>query len=158
MNRDIRGLIESARKRRDQKFSIQLYIFLVCLVISVFLWALVRLSKEYYYTVDYTLVYSGAPSMLRLAGVSDTVLTLKLKAQGYDFFMERVMTRDENNYEVSLRQMKLKPAGDGYKGYMLTQALGYEIVSQTGYPHSYLLTDPDTIFFEFERKGSGRKR
>jgi hypothetical protein len=156
VKRDIRGLIESARKRGDQKFSIQLYVFLACLVISVFLWALVRLSKEYYYTVDYKLVYTGTPSMLRLSGVSDTVLTLKLKAQGYDFFMERVMTGGSNRYEVSLRQMRLKPAGAGYKGYLLTPSLGYEIVSQTGYPHSYLSTTPDTIFFEFERKAARR--
>lgn len=156
MKRDIKGLIESARKRGDRKFSIQAYVFLACLVISVFLWALVRLSKEYYYTVDYRLVYTGAPSMLRLAGVSDTVLTLKLKAQGYDFFMERVMTGANNRYEVNMRQMKLKPAGTGYKGYLLTPSLGYEIVSQTGYPHSYLSTSPDTIFFEFERRGARR--
>ena len=158
MNRDIRGLIENARRRRGQKFSMQLYVFLVCLVISVFVWVLVRLSREYSYTVEYKLRYTGAPSMLRLSQASDTVLLIKLRAQGYDLFMERVMTGSDNDYEVSLRQIKLKPYGTGYKGYLLTPSLGYEIVSQTGYPHSYLSTTPDTIFFEFERKGTRRNR
>jgi hypothetical protein len=158
VKRDIRGLIESARERRGLKVSFHLYVFLVCLAISVFLWALVRLSKEYTYTVDYRLVYTGTPSVLRLTGVSDSVITLKLRAQGYDLFLERVLTGGNNSYEVSLRQLKLRPSGARYKGYMLTPALGYDIVSQTGFPHSYLTTSPDTIFFEFERKGPGRNR
>jgi len=151
-------MIESARERRGLKVSFHLYVFLACLAISVFLWALVRLSKEYYYTVDYRLVYTGVPSVLRLTGVSDTVITLKLKDQGYDLFMERVLTGSDNSYEVSLRQLKLRPYGQQYRGFLLTPALGYDIVSQTGYPHSYLTTSPDTIFFEFERKGQGRRR
>ena len=158
MKRDIRGLIETARKRRDQKFSIQVYVFLVCLVISVFVWVLVRLSQEYSYTVSYRLRYTGTPSLLRLSEVSDTTLTLTLRAQGYDLFMEQVLTGSDNIYEVSLRQLKLKSSGSGYRGYLLTHSLGYDIVSQTGYPHSYLSTYPDTIFFEFERKGSRRNR
>ena len=158
MNRDIRGLIDSARKRGEKKFSFQVYIFLVCLVISVFVWILVRLSKEYYYTVDYKLIYTSAPSMLRLAEVSDTVLSLKLKAQGYDLFMERALSGSDNTYEVNLRQLKLKPTATGYSAYLLTPSLGYEILSQNGYPHSYLTTSPDTIFFRFERKSLRRTR
>lgn len=158
MKRDIRGLIESARERRGKKFSFQLYVFLVCLGISVFVWVLVRLSKEYIYTVDYRLVYTGAPSMLRLTYASDTVLTLKLKAQGYDLFTERVLSGRDNQYEVNLSQVRLKLSGQAYKGYLLTPSIGYEIVSQTGYPHSYLSTSPDTIFFEFVQKGARRNR
>jgi hypothetical protein len=158
VKRDIRGLIESAREQRGTKFSLRLYVFLVCFIISIFLWALVRLSKEYYYTVDYRLTYTGVPSMLRLSGVSDSVITLKLKAQGYDLFLERVLSGSDNSYEISLAHLRLKPNGQSYKGYLLTPSIGYEIVSQTGYPHSYLTTSPDTLFFEFERKGARRNR
>ena len=151
-------MIESARERRGLKYSFKLYVFLVCLGISVFVWALVRLSKEYSYTVDYRLLYTGVPSSLRLISASDTVITLKLRAQGYDLFMERVMTGSENTYEVSLRHVKLRWAGQSYKGYLLTPSLGYEIVSQTGFPHSYITTSPDTLYFEFERKPGRRNR
>lgn len=159
MKREIRGLIEkTARERKKLKFSYKLYIFLVCLAISIFLWVLVRLSREYYYTVDYRLTYTGVPSMLRLTSVSDTVIQLKLRAQGYDLFMERVFTGKEHSYAVDLQQVRLRHTESGYAGYLLTPSLGYEIVSQTGYPHSFVSTSPDTIHFEFERKRSGRGR
>ncbi|HNW76157.1 MAG TPA: hypothetical protein PKJ28_04655 [Bacteroidales bacterium] len=159
MNREIRGLIESAKKHKeDRKFSVKLYIFLVCLAISVFIWVLVRLSKEYYYTVDYTLVYTEFPSAMRLVQASDSVISLKLKAQGYDLFLERALTGSDNRYEISLRDLKVKSNGSVYTGFILTPSLGYEIISQTGYPHTYLTTSPDTIFFEFEYLGHRRNR
>ena len=148
----------TARERKKLKFSYKLYVFLVCLAISIFLWALVRLSKEYYYTIDYRLTYTGTPSMLRLTSVSDTVIRLKLKAQGYDLFMERVFIGKENTYEVDLHQVKLKPSAGGYSGFLLTPSLGYDIVSQTGYPHSFVSTTPDTIHFEFRLNKPARRR
>lgn len=158
MKNELRGLFRNARETRKLTLSLRLYVFLVCLAISVFLWILVRLSKEHLYTVEYRLNFSGYPSSLRMTGASDSVLILKLKAQGYDLFMERVLTGGDKTYDVSLQQLKLKHSDDRYTGFLLTPSLGYEIISQTGYPHSYLSTSPDTLFFEFQRKGSGRNR
>jgi hypothetical protein len=135
------------------KFRNQLSVFLLCLAFSVFLWTLVKLSKEYSYTADYRLKYTHAPVNMRLAGVSDTILSLKLKIQGYDYFTERLFMGRENTYEVNLRRIRLHYTDGGAKGFMLTNSLGYDIAAQTNYTHSYVAATPDTLFFEFERRG-----
>jgi hypothetical protein len=148
--------IESARaafRRGLAKFRNQLSVFLLCLALSVFLWVLVKLSKEYYYTVDYRLKYTHAPVNLRLASVSDSILSLKLRIQGYDFFTERLFIGQENTYEVNLRRIRLHFTDGGARGFMLTNSLGYDIAAQTSYTHAYVAVSPDTLFFEFERRG-----
>ena len=68
MKSDFLEFIGNARQRRSEKFRNQLYIFLVCLVLSVFIWALVRLSKDYYYSIEYSLNYTQIPGNLKLTG------------------------------------------------------------------------------------------
>ena len=153
MQPDFIDFIENARNRRGTKFRNQLSVFLVCLLLSVLLWALVRLSKEYIYTVDYKLHYKHIPAGYRLTGYSDSVLTVEMKVQGYDFFTDRLLRNEANSYDVNLRNIKLRNTSTGIRAYMLTNALGYEIISQSNFPHSYLSTTPDTLYFQFERRG-----
>jgi hypothetical protein len=125
----------------------------MCLAVSVFLWVLVRLSKDYRYTVEYKLDYNHMPYGYRLVGASDSVLNIDLKVQGYDFFSERMFMKRGSRYDVSLKNVRIRATETSYKGYLLTNALGYEILSQSGVPHTFLSTSPDTIFFTFEKKG-----
>jgi len=145
-------LIGNARKRRGQKFRNQLYVFLMCLLVSVFLWILVKLSREYYYTINYKINYTQIPPSYKLTQISDSVLTLKLRVQGYDFFIDRFFRTTSHTYDVDLSTIKVKPQGSVYKGYLLTNPFGYEISSQTQFQNNLLSTTPDTLFFEFERR------
>ena len=79
MKSDFFEFIGNAGKRRNEKFRVQLWIFLVCLALSIFFWVLVRLSKEYYYSVDYRLNFINSPPHLKLVGCSDSSITLKMK-------------------------------------------------------------------------------
>lgn len=153
MKPGFKNFIEKARRRRGLKFRNQLYVFLICLAVSVFLWILVRLSKDYNYTVGYKLDYVHMPYGFRLVDASDSVLNIALKVQGYDFFSERMFMKGESRFDVSLKNVRVRTTDDGYTGYMLTNALGYEILSQSGVPHTFLSTSPDTLFFRFEKRG-----
>jgi hypothetical protein len=149
---DFKNFFENARKRKGLKFRNQLYVFLLCLAVSVFLWVLVRLSKDYHYTVGYNLNYVHLPYGLKLVSASDSVLNIDLKVQGYDFFSERMFMKAQNRFDVNLNNLKVRSTENGYKAYMLTNALGYEILSQSGVPHTFISTSPDTLFFYFEKK------
>ena len=140
-------------KRKGLKIRKQLYVFLMCLAVSVFLWVLVRLSKDYHYTVGFKLNYNHMPYGYRLVSASDSVLNIDVKVQGYDFFSERLFMKEESRFDVSLKNVRIRATETSYKGYLLTNALGYEILSQSGVPHTFLATNPDTIFFTFEKKG-----
>ena len=152
MKSDFLEFIGNARQRRSDKFRNQLYIFLVCLVLSIFIWALVRLSKEYYYSVEYHLIYTQVPANLRLVSATDSIINLRIKIQGFDFFSEQFIIKQYREFDVSLRNVKIRYLGEHTLGYVLTNRIGKEIISQTSFPSDVYFVSPDTLFFEFEKQ------
>jgi hypothetical protein len=148
--------IRNARKRKVEKFRHQLSIFLVCLVISIFLWILVHLSKEYFYTTEYRLNYTQLPWNMKMVGCSDSTLNLTIRLQGYEFFSEQFFRRKRRECDVSLRAMKTKSGEDMVYGYLLTRGIARNIAEQTSYPMEIFSTSPDTIYFTFEKKSVKR--
>ena len=145
-------LIGNVRKLRGQKFRNQLYVFLMCLLVSVFLWILVKLSREYYYTVDYRLNFTHIPPTYILANASDSILTLNLRVQGYDFFTDKFFRTSIHSHDLNLSSIRMKLKGSVYGGYLLTDPIGYEISSKSSFQNYLLSTSPDTLYFEFERR------
>jgi hypothetical protein len=156
MKSDFLEFIGKARQPRNVRFRNQLTIFLICLVISILIWALVRLSKDYYYSIEYHLNYTQLPSNLRMVASSDSTLTLRIKIQGFEFFSEQFIIKQYREYEVSLRNVRLRNPGEHTMGYILTNRIGKEIISQTNFPSEVFFVSPDTLFFEFEKK-TGRR-
>jgi hypothetical protein len=152
MKSDFLEFIGNARQRRSEKFRNQFSVFLICLVLSVFIWALVRLSKDYYYSIEYHLTYSQVPANLRLVSSQDSTLNLRIKIQGFEFFSEQFIIKQYHEYEVSLRNVRLRNLGEHTLGYLLTNRIGKEIISQTNFPSEVYFVSPDTLFFEFEKK------
>lgn len=144
--------IRNARKRKVEKFRNQLSIFLVCLIISIFLWILVHLSKEYFYTAEYRLNYKQVPWNMKMVSCSDSILILTIRLQGYEFFSEQFFRRKKRECDVSLRGMKMKIGEDQVNGYLLTRDIARNIAEQTTYPLEIFSTAPDTIFFTFDKK------
>ncbi|MEI7499450.1 MAG: hypothetical protein WCK84_03280 [Bacteroidota bacterium] len=152
MRSDFFEFIGNARQRRSEKFRNQLSVFIVCLVLSVLIWALVRLSKDYYYSIEYRLNYNQVPGNLKLLGCSDSTLNLRIKLQGFEFFSEQFITHQDREFETSLRNVRLRYNDDHIDGYLLTNRIGKEIISQTNFPSEVYFVSPDTLFFEFEKK------
>jgi hypothetical protein len=118
--------------------------------ISVFLWFLVRLSKDYTYTINYTLKYTHIPENYRLISSSDSILTMKIKVQGFDFFTEEYLTAHKRTFEVSLKGIRTRPHDHHLTGYITTAGLGKEIATQANFPFETYGIAPDTLFFTFE--------
>ena len=144
--------IENARKPKGQRFRNQLYVFLVCLGISVFIWSLVRLSKDYIYTVNYHVKYINIPQNLRLTGESDSIVKLNIKIQGFDFFSDQYFKRKNQLFDVSLKNVKIISREPYLTGYLLTSHIGRDIATQSSYLLEIYSVSPDTLFFRFEKK------
>jgi len=145
-------LIGQLRRHRGQKFRNQLYIFLMCLLVSLFLWVLVKLSREYYYTIDYRINFTHIPPAFMLVSASDSILIVNLRVQGTDFFTDKFLRRKTRTYDLDLSAIKVKQKGSEYNGFLLTDPIGYEISSQSRFQNSLLSTTPDTLYFQFERQ------
>jgi hypothetical protein len=140
------------KKQRGQRFRNQFYIFLACLAISIFIWTLVRLSKDYIYAVTYEVSYTNIPQNLKLIGKSDTIVKLNIKVQGFDFFSEEYFKHKHQLFDISLKNVKLISRDQQLTGYLLTTHIARELANQTGYLSEIYSVTPDTLFFIFERK------
>jgi hypothetical protein len=149
-------IIRNARKRKVDRFRKQLSVLLVCLIISIFLWILVHLSKEYFYTAEYHLNYTQVPWNMKMVSCSDSMLYLTIRLQGYEFFSEQFFRKKNREFDVSLRGVKLKMGEDQVNGYLLTRGIARIIAEQSTYPLEIFTTSPDTIFFTFEKKSIKR--
>ena len=149
-------LIRNARKRKVERFRKQLSVFLICLVLSIFLWILVHLSREYSYTAEYRLNYTQVPWNMKMLSCSDSLLQLTIRLQGYEFFSEQFFRRKTRDCDVSLRGMKLKIGENQVYGYLLTHGIARNIAEQTSYPLEIISTTPDTIFFTFDKRALRR--
>jgi hypothetical protein len=148
---DFIEFIRNARKRKVEKFRNQLSIFLACLVLSVFLWILVHLSKEYLYSTEYHLNYTQVPWNMKILGCSDSTLILTIRLQGYEFFSEQFFRRRKRECDVSLHGLKMKIGEDQVTGFLLTRGIARNIAEQTSYPLEIVSTSPDTVFFTFDK-------
>jgi hypothetical protein len=144
--------IENARKPKGLRFRNQLYVFLVCLGISIFIWSLVRLSKDYIYTVTYHVRFINIPSNLRLISKSDSIVKLNIKVQGFDFFSDQYFKRKNQLFDVSLQHVKLIKHDNNLTGYLLTSHIGKDIATQSNYPLEIYSFSPDTLYFTFEKR------
>jgi hypothetical protein len=144
-------LIGKARKNRGEKFRGQLYIFVICLLISIFIWSLVRLSRDYFYTTNYQIRYTQLPSSLRVISFSDSVLTLSIKLQGFDFFSEDFLHSRNSLYSVSLRKIKTRVVNGELTGYLPTYEIGRELAGRLNFPSEIYMLSPDTLFFSLEK-------
>jgi hypothetical protein len=149
---DLIEFIGNARRRRSETFRKQAYIFMVCLMLSVFIWALVRLSRDYYHSIEYHLQYTHVPPNLRLMACSDTTLNLRIKLQGFEFFSEQFIVRQYRVFEVSLQNARIRYSGNQARGYLLTNRIGREIIAQYNFPNDVFYVMPDTLFFDFEKQ------
>jgi hypothetical protein len=149
---EIIDLIENARTRRGEKFKTQMSVFIVCLILSVFLWSLVKLSQSYFYTIGYRLTYTQVPGNLRLVKFSDSSIFVRIKVQGFDLISEQFIQSQDRVIDVSLRNVRLRNLEGNPWGYLLTNRLGKEIAAQANFPSDLFIVTPDTLYFEFERQ------
>jgi hypothetical protein len=147
-------LIGKARRNRGGSFRHQLYIFSICLLLSVFIWSLVKLSRDYFYTINYRIHYTNLPSNLRMLDFSDSVITVSIKIQGFDYFTEQFIHPKNPRYTVSLKKIKVHVDSGQLTGYLPTTEIGREIKSRMNLQSEVYMVYPDTLFFDLERVSS----
>jgi len=102
--------------------------------------------------MDYHLIYTQVPANYEIASVSDSLLTIKIKLQGFDFFSEQFLFPEKRFHDVSLRNIKVKYRDSRIVGILLTHSIGKEIAAETNFPSEVFFVNPDTLFFEFSRR------
>jgi len=102
--------------------------------------------------MEYHLTYTDIPAKFKLTGYSDTILTVKIKVQGFDFITERFIIPQERQFDVSLRDIRIRYTDNRMWGYLLTNRIGKDLVAQSSFSGDVYFVAPDTLFFEFEKR------
>lgn len=146
-------LIRSATRQRDEKFRKKLYIFLVCLVISVIIWFTIKFSDEYDVVIQMPVTYSHLPKNKVLTSTSDTVLQVEIVEKGSNLF--RLLYIDRvRPVTVSLRFLPLYLKGNSYHGVITPSLLINEIEREQNLLGKIVSVSPDSIYLTFETEKS----
>jgi YbbR domain-containing protein len=101
-------------EEKQRKKHPNLHIFIICLFISVILWMMIRLSREYTQTVRISAIYKGLQSDKIILPASDTVLYVNMQSTGYNILF-RSFNHQKFRIEVDLSQYPAKLQGNNFE-------------------------------------------
>lgn len=135
---------------RDIQFRRRLSVFIICLLFSAFVWLVIHLSHDYVIPVSFPVKYSGLPKGQVISGTSDTAITFKVRAKGFQLLGGMFGDRDTVN--ISLSQLRyLRIPGKQVKAYLLTNNLREIIAKEINLNEGLVHISPDTLYFEFDK-------
>ncbi len=136
--------IKKIKILKDRKSRQNFYAFLICVVISAFIWTLIKTSKGYVKTVNYPITYINIPKDKILINKLDTVCSVSVRFNNISFFTKR------KPIIVDLENLKLNKKRDIYEAFILTSRI-IKKKSKQLYPSAHILSvSPDTLIFRYE--------
>ncbi|MEI6766871.1 MAG: hypothetical protein WCM76_14675 [Bacteroidota bacterium] len=125
-------------------------IFLICLVIAVATWLLIKLSKTYYTVGQFSVEYVNLPPDWAFSARPDSILYLNMKTEGYRIIHEKLFV---HQHKIFIDISGLKPIKNGqfYEASVNSADLAERISAQVGDNYQIMNITPHTMFFKFEK-------
>lgn len=137
-----------ATRSRDPQVRKHSYILLICLGISIFIWLMIKMSKNYYANVECRIEYSNLPPD-KLIDSADSLVNMEVYAQGFRLFSIKYLS-DNPKIEVDLKNTKIQKHRYKYGSYVLSSELVSSIAAQLEIENEIVEITPDTINFVLE--------
>ena len=134
------------------QFRKRILLFSVFLLISVFIWFLNALGRNYTDQIEYPLAYTDMPADRVFVGEPPEFLNLRINAHGYALLRYRVLKNPVPiSFKVSAFTLN-RPEQDNSRAYILTRYLKDQVSSQLPSELQLLEIKPDTLHFQFARR------
>ncbi len=127
----------------------QFYVFLVCLLISIFIWFLIVLSKETYTTIEYPIVFENNPENLVLVNNPDSILSFRVSSGGFELLTLKYLTR-KRPLLIDMKKLDLVKDGNNYTSVYSTSKISKEIIAKLNISQEYISISPANVYFRFE--------
>ena len=137
-----------ATRSRDPQVRKHSYILLICLGISIFIWLMIKLSKDYYTNVECRIEYRNIPEN-KLLDSADSLITMEVYTQGFRLFNIKYLS-DKPEIEIDLKNNKIQKHRYKYGSYVLSSELVGSIAAQLEIENEIVEIRPDTINFTLE--------
>ena len=143
-------------KEKQLEWKRKILVFSFFLTISIIIWLLNALSKEYTTVLKYPIAYSKFPSEKVLVSDVPDHLGLQVTAHGYPLLSYKFSKRPiPLDFPVSAFAMNRMP-GDTTKFYILTRYARERLERQLSSELQLLEITPDTLMFQFANEVSRR--
>jgi len=136
------------------QFRKRILLFSVFLLISVFIWLLNAMSKDYNSVIKYPLVYTDFPEDKVFVGDMPEHLDLLVSAHGYALLRYKIFKKPVPiSFKVSAFNLSTLEQ-DNFKAHILTRNLRGQITNQLDAELQLIEIEPDTLHFQFARSVS----
>jgi YbbR-like protein len=134
------------------QFRKKILLFSVFLLISVFIWFLNALGRNYTDQIEYPLVYTDMPADRVFVDEPPEFLDLNINAPGYALLRYMVLKKPVPiSFKLSAFTMN-RPGQDTSHAYILTRYLKDQVSGQLPSEIQLLEIKPDTLYFHFARR------
>ena len=134
------------------QFRKKILLFSVFLLISVFIWLLNALGRNYTAQIEYPLVYTDLPLDRVFVGDPPENLDLRINALGYALLRYKILKKPVPiSFKVSSYTMN-RPGRDSTRAFIVTRYLKDQIAGQLPSELQLLEIKPDTLHFQFARR------
>jgi len=130
-----------------------LYVFLICLGFSIFIWFLVNLSKESITFVEYQIVYSNVPKDLVLVNKPDSTLSFRVSSGGFELFTLKYLS-GKKPIEIDLSNIQLTSEGEYFKAVIPSSQISENIINRLSLSEELISISPQNLYYKFEALSS----
>jgi hypothetical protein len=127
----------------------RLFVFLLCLLISFFIWFLIILSKETQTIIEYPVVFENNPGNLVLINQSDSVLSLNVSSGSVELITLKYLS-SRSPVKIDLANVKFVRDGNLFKTTLLTSEFSRKLIDRMSVPYDQVIVTPDFINLEYQ--------
>ncbi|CAN5390258.1 YbbR-like domain-containing protein [soil metagenome] len=140
-----------SKASKSNLFNRRAITFFFCLLISVFIWLLMSLSKEYVITTSFPVKYINLPEDRIIANHLPEVIDIEIKSTGFNLLVYKIKLQRET---VLIDIKDAKSAGSKNNYYISCNKRLDKITSQFSAAIKVTRVNPDTIFINYNKKMS----
>lgn len=130
------------------KFRKKFSVFLLCLIISVFMWLFIKLTRDYTVDFRFAIEYRHYPKNLVLTEAPDSVLAVGVNSKGFELILARYL-HGSRHLTVDFNEFRIRHNQGGYYTHIVTAQLMPQIGKQLPSSRSIEYVSPDTLTLHF---------
>jgi len=146
----ISNLYEKILKIRNLRDKTRLSIFLICLLISISIWLLIKMSKDYSSDIPYKINFVNPPSDQIITKAFDSVVYLKIDSRGFDL-LTKIYFKKKNPLIIDLQNIQIYNTSSIVGSYIISASLLKQIRNQNEFSNSISKISPDTLYLNLEK-------
>lgn len=143
------GIGERLISFKETRNKASISIFLFCLLISLFIWVLIKMSKDYSSDISYKLNFNNPPANQIISDVFDSVIYLQIDSRGFDLFNRRYLKKSEA-LNIDLSNVKIHRKRNSLRSYILSESILNQIRNQNEFPNYINRIYPDTLHLKLQ--------